>query len=207
MHQLFACAAAYPALHPLIETYARAAMREYEWYENLEDEHCAMPGTFAVFALAFASTSYAPLTIEYLELVDGEHQSMQGKFVEAYVDAYGFTPEALAYLIACAGNIQHLRHRKTYPALIANRASLETLLALRATRAGSAPSAIAALRANLVGGTSDDPGFRAARYTIWGDQAERQCGQWVIATAPEDLRALYEEILGYRTKRVDRTPI
>lgn len=194
VHQLFACAVAYPELHAVIEAYARAAMREYEWYENLEDEDCAMPGTFAVFALAFASPAYAPLTLEYLSFVDGEHQSMHGKFVEAYVDAHGFTPEALAYLIACAGNIQHLRHRKTYPALIANRASLDSLLNLRATRQGEVPSAVAALRANLVGDTGDDPGFRASRYAIWGDQAERQRGEKLIASAPEDLRPLYEEI-------------
>ena len=194
VHQLFACASAYPALHPLIEAYARAAMREYEWYASLEDENCAMPGTFAVFALAFASPAYAPLVLDYLCLVDGEHQSMHGKFVEAYVDAHGFTPEALAYLIACAGNIQHLRHRKIYPPLIANRAALETLLELRATRQSSAPSAIVALRANLVGDTDDDPGFRAARYTIWGDLVERQRGEKLVAAASEDLRPLYEEI-------------
>ncbi len=88
----------------------------------------------------------------------------------------------------------HLRHRKTYAALIANRASLGTLLELRATRQGEAPSAIAALRANLVGDMHDDPGFRAARYTVWGDQAERQQGEKLIAAAPEDPRPLYEEI-------------
>ncbi len=26
-------------------------MREFEWYQNLADEACAMPGSFAVFAL------------------------------------------------------------------------------------------------------------------------------------------------------------
>ena len=36
---------------PAMERYARLAMREFEWYNNLSDESCAMPGTFAVFAL------------------------------------------------------------------------------------------------------------------------------------------------------------
>ncbi len=51
VHQLFACAVQYPKLHANIERYARLAMREYEWYNNLPDESCAMPSTFAVFAL------------------------------------------------------------------------------------------------------------------------------------------------------------
>jgi hypothetical protein len=34
-----------------MENYARLAMQEDEWYNNLSDESCAMPGTFAVFAL------------------------------------------------------------------------------------------------------------------------------------------------------------
>ncbi|WP_433674185.1 DUF6138 family protein [Microbacterium gorillae] len=194
VHQLFASAVAYPALHPLLEQYARAAMQEYSWYQNLDDVNCAMPGTFAVFALAFAGAQHAPLVLDYLALVDGEHQSMHGPFIEAYIDAQGFTPEALAYLIAVAGNIQHLRHRKIYPALIADRVSLETLLHLRATREGTAPSSILALRANLIGDTRDDPGFRAARYAIWGARAEQERGKRVIASAPEELRALYEEI-------------
>ena len=48
VNQLFACAVQYPSLHPIMERYARLAMREFEWYQNLADEACAMPGTFAV---------------------------------------------------------------------------------------------------------------------------------------------------------------
>ena len=51
VNQLFACAVQHPNLHPAMERYARLAMREFEWYQNLADEACAMPGTFAVFAL------------------------------------------------------------------------------------------------------------------------------------------------------------
>ena len=91
VHQLFACAAAYPALHPAIEAYARRAMREYEWYTNLDAEDCAMPGSFAVFALGCASAAHAPLVLDYLALADGEHQSMHGRYVEGYLDAHGFT--------------------------------------------------------------------------------------------------------------------
>ena len=50
VNQLFACAVQYPGLHPLMEQYARLAMRQYEQYTNLSDEQCALPGSFAVFA-------------------------------------------------------------------------------------------------------------------------------------------------------------
>ena len=48
VHQLFACAVQYPNLHPAMERYARLAMQEDEMYQNLSDEICALPGTFAV---------------------------------------------------------------------------------------------------------------------------------------------------------------
>lgn len=79
-------------------------MGEDEWYTNIDDENPAMPGTFAVFALGLADDNHAPLVVDYLNLVDGEHQEMQGRFVEAYLDAHGFTPVAIDYLLACAGN-------------------------------------------------------------------------------------------------------
>ena len=43
-------------------------MREYEWYQNLADEACAMPGSFAVFALGLEGEQWAPLVAEYLDL-------------------------------------------------------------------------------------------------------------------------------------------
>ena len=58
--------------------YARLAMREFEWYQNLADEACAMPGTFAVFALGLEGEPWAPLVTEYLDLCDDEHSSLQG---------------------------------------------------------------------------------------------------------------------------------
>ena len=64
VNQLFACAVQHPNLHPAIERYARLAMREYEWYQNLADEACAMPGSFAVFALGLEGEQWAPLVAE-----------------------------------------------------------------------------------------------------------------------------------------------
>ena len=182
VHQLFACAAAYPALHPAIEAYARRAMREYEWYTNLDAEDCAMPGSFAVFALGCASAAHAPLVLDYLALADGEHQSMHGRYVEGYLDAHGFTREAIAYLLACAGNIQHLRHRKTYAGGSPTRTAWAGCWR-RAARRGRRPSSIAALRANLLGERVDEAAFRAARHAIWGEQADKDRGGQVIRSA------------------------
>ncbi|WP_268864509.1 DUF6138 family protein [Burkholderia ubonensis] len=49
VHQLFANATGYPELRPFIAQYARLAMREHEWYTNIDEADPAMPGTFAVF--------------------------------------------------------------------------------------------------------------------------------------------------------------
>jgi hypothetical protein len=102
----------------LIERYARAAMREWEWYTNMPDEDPAMPGTFAVFALALADDAYLPLAHEYLELCDDEYQHVHAKLVEAYVEKNGFTPAALELFVACAGRIQELPPKKLYAAVL-----------------------------------------------------------------------------------------
>lgn len=96
VHYLFAGAVAYPSLYERIERYSRLAMREYEWYTDLEDEKCAMPGTFAVFALAMAEPeNYHTLACDYLKTCDDEHQGIQGDFVLAYIEKYGFTERGL----------------------------------------------------------------------------------------------------------------
>ncbi|WP_415869676.1 DUF6138 family protein [Burkholderia ubonensis] len=48
VHQLFANATGYPELRPFIAQYARLAMREHEWYTNIDEADPAMPGTFAL---------------------------------------------------------------------------------------------------------------------------------------------------------------
>ncbi len=108
VHQLFANAVRWPALHKSMERYARLAMAEDEWYNNLEDEHCAMPGTFAVFALGIEDENFHELVCDYLKMCDGEHQSLQGEFVLAYVQKYGFTEKGLELYELCDENMQHL---------------------------------------------------------------------------------------------------
>ena len=108
VHQLFANAVQWPALHPMIERYARLAMRKDEWYFNLENESCAMPGTFAVFALGITGEHDHELICDYLKMCDGEHQGVQGMFVLSYIEKYGFTAKGLELYKLCDENIQHL---------------------------------------------------------------------------------------------------
>ena len=108
VHHLFAGAIAYPGLHERMERYARLAMREYEWYTNLDDEKCAMPGTFAVFALGITDGKYHSLVCDYLRVCDGEHQSLQGDFVSACIERHGFTERGLELYRLCDENIQEM---------------------------------------------------------------------------------------------------
>ena len=108
VNQLFANAISYPKLHDKIERYAKLAMKEFEWYLNLDGEYSAMPGSFAVFALGLYDEKYRKLACDYLSLCDGEHQSIQGEFVLAYVEKFGFTEKGLELYKLCKANIQEL---------------------------------------------------------------------------------------------------
>jgi hypothetical protein len=138
--------------------------------------------------------------LEYLREVDGEHQSLHQHFLTAHIAEHGFDDAGLSYLLACAGNIQHLQHLKTYPALIANQRSLNALLALRGASESDDPSGISAFAANLRGEPVEDYAWRHALYAIWGDAAEERdpdgrVGAKLIKGAPAELRPLYEAIL------------
>ena len=131
VNQFFACAVQYPKLHADIERYARLAMREYEWYNNLSDESCAMPGTFAVFALGLEGEQWAPLVTEYLDLCDDEHSSLQDKFLHAFIRKFGFQPWTLGVLVRGALSMQWMKPAKEFRSLIANAESLDALLAVK----------------------------------------------------------------------------
>jgi len=108
VNQLFANGIRYENLHELIEEYARLAMNEDHWYNNLHDEHCAMTGTFAVFALGLENELHHELVCDYLRICDGGHQEVHGEFVLAYVQKYGFTDKGLELYELCERNIQHM---------------------------------------------------------------------------------------------------
>ncbi|WP_124515917.1 DUF6138 family protein [Burkholderia ubonensis] len=196
VHQLFANATGYPELRPFIAQYARLAMREHEWYTNIDEADPAMPGTFAVFALALADDQHVPLALDYLRVCDGEHQSIHARFVHAYIAAHGFTPNAVALLVACAGNIQHLEPVKAYAASIANRDSLAALANARSEMAGREPSGIARLTADLDGGgRAHGHAWKAVVHAIWGEAGSTH-PETLVAEAPDELKALYEAVLG-----------
>ncbi len=87
--------------------------------------------TIRIAEAASGGNDHVTLVLDYLREVDGEHQSLHEHVLAAHIDAHGFDDAGLAYLVACAGNIQEVQHRKTYPAMIANERSLRALLALR----------------------------------------------------------------------------
>ena len=187
VNQFFACAVQYPRLHADIERYARLAMREYEWYNNLSDESCAMPGTFAVFALGLEGEQWAPLVTEYLDLCDDEHSSLQEKFLHAFIRKFGFQPWTLGVLVRGALSMQWMKPAKEFRSLIANAESLDALLAVKCR-----------FSAYLLSEENKDPKFRAIAWqsllwAIWGPSSENG-GSKVIKAAPEELREKYRQV-------------
>ena len=187
VHQLFACAVRYPRLHVRMENYAILAMREDEWYQNLADEACAMPGTFAVFALGLEGERWAPLVTEYLDLCDDEHSSLQGKFLHALIRKFGFQPWTLGVLVRGALSMQWLEPAREFRSLIANGESLDTLLAVKRR-----------FSAYLLPEENKDPKFRAIAWqsllwAIWGKNSENG-GSKVIKTAPKELKEKYQQV-------------
>ena len=95
-HRFFAQALQYETLHPKLEKYAKVAMKEFEWYTDVEEgEKSCMPGSYAVFGLGLTSKKYFPLVIQYFKLVDDEHQMVHKNFVGALIEQYGFSAETL----------------------------------------------------------------------------------------------------------------
>ncbi len=131
VNQLFACAVQYPSLHVQMENYAMLAMWEDEWYQNLADEACAMPGTFAVFALGLEGPKWWRLVCDYLDRCDDEHSSLQEKFIHAFFNKYGFTAQSLPVLVHGVQSMQHLQPAKEFRTLIANEESLDALLEIK----------------------------------------------------------------------------
>lgn len=187
VNQLFACAVQYPDLHPAMERYARLAMREYEFYQNLAEEFCAMPGTFAVFALGLEGERWAPLVTEYLDLCDDEHSSLQEKFLHVFIRKFGFQTWTLGVLVRGALSMQWLKPAKEFRSLIANAESLYALLAVKSH-----------FSAYLLPEENEDPKLRAIAWqcllwSIWGPSSENG-GSKAIKAAPKELRERYEEI-------------
>ena len=101
-HRFFAQALQYEELHSKIAAYAEVAMREFEWYNDVEEgEKSCMPGSYAVFGLGLVGEEYFPLVSKYFELLDDEHQMVHKYFVSALIDRYGVNENSLPLI--CQG--------------------------------------------------------------------------------------------------------
>ena len=130
INQLFACAVQHPNLHPAMARYARLAMREFEWYQNLADEACAMPGTFAVFALGlegpqWCSAGVVTIWISVMMSIPLCRRSSSTPFSKNA----DFTVQTLPVLVHGVQSMQGMKPAKEFRTLIANEESLNALLA------------------------------------------------------------------------------
>lgn len=86
---------------PALAAYALAAIQPYEWYADAEAEKGCLSGTYAAFALGLANASHFELLRHYMELVDDEHQSVQDRYVPAFLERHGLTPDTVSTVVAC----------------------------------------------------------------------------------------------------------
>lgn len=130
--RFFANALQYPALFPQLEKYAQLAIRqEYEWYNDVEAEQCARPGTYAVFGLALADARYFPLLHQYLDIIDDEHQSVQNHFLVQFIQQHGVnaaTIPAIVAILRCAQGSKPIKELKALKT-VENRELLKSYVA------------------------------------------------------------------------------
>ena len=101
-HRFFAQALQYEELRPKLVAYAKVAMKEFQWYNDVEEgEKSCMPGSYAVFGLGLIGEEYFPLVSKYFELLDDEHQMVHKYFVSALIDRYGVNEKSLPLI--CQG--------------------------------------------------------------------------------------------------------
>ena len=101
-HRFFAQALQYEELRPKLVAYAEVAMKEFQWYSDVEEgEKSCMPGSYAVFGLGLIGEEYFPLVSQYFALLDDEHQMIHKYFVSALIDRYGVNEKFLPLI--CQG--------------------------------------------------------------------------------------------------------
>ena len=187
INQLFASAVRYPKLHTKIERYARLAMKEFEFYNNISDEQCAMPGTFAVFALGLEGLEWQQLVCDYLELCDDEHSSVQEKFLHVYFKKFGFTDQTMPVLVSGVQSMQGFKPAREFRTLIANEESLNALLKIKEHLKDYLPEeAKRSKNASVYL-------WRDVIWGIWGKDSVNG-GKKVMKAAPAHLREIYEQI-------------
>lgn len=169
--QFFANAVQYPELYAELERYATTAIQEYEWYTDQENEYCAMPGSYAVFALALADERYLPLLQRYLHQVDDEHQMVHQQFLKILLEQRGMTAANSAIVVDGIGRVNGDFKAKVAPVFESAEA---LLLLLEQSR------------------TLDNYALQTLVYFIWGSEAALRK---VHKLAPEPQKALLGELL------------
>ena len=194
INQLFAGAVQHPGLRPVIERYARLAMREDEWYNNLDAEQSAMTGTFAVFALALQGGEWWQLTCDYLSLCDDEHSMIQEKFIYAFIQKYGFTNQSMPVFIKGIMSMQEMKPHKDFSTLMQNPDSLDALLTAKEKLLEEVTHEIEKDKnASITPYELRDLVWENVCYTIWGITNDKQRMK-VIKNASEELKERYQQL-------------
>ena len=95
-HRFFRRILDFPELYDKLESYAKVAMKEFEWYQDVEEgEKSLLPGSYAVFGLGLYDEKYFPLIEEYYSKLDDEHQLAHQYFIETLINKYGVTEKSL----------------------------------------------------------------------------------------------------------------
>jgi len=101
-HRFFVNCLQYPDLHNKMEQYALVAMKEFEWYTDVEaGEKSCLPGSYAIFGLGLTAEKYFPLVHKYFETLDDEHQMVHKYFISNLIDKYGITKKSISLI--CEG--------------------------------------------------------------------------------------------------------
>jgi len=99
-HRFFRRILDFPELYDKLESYAKVAMKEFEWYQDVEEgEKGLLPGSYAVFGLGLYDEKYFPLIEEYYSKLDDEHQLAHQYFIETLIDKYGVTEKSLHIIL------------------------------------------------------------------------------------------------------------
>ena len=95
-HRFFRRILDFSELYDKLANYAKVAMKEFEWYQDVEEgEKSLLPGSYAVFGLGLYDEKYFPLIEEYYSKLDDEHQLAHQYFIETLIDKYGVTEKSL----------------------------------------------------------------------------------------------------------------
>ena len=95
-HRFFRRILDFSELYDKLANYAKVAMKEFEWYQDVEEgEKSLLPGSYVVFGLGLYDEKYFPLIEEYYSKLDDEHQLAHQYFIETLIDKYGVTEKSL----------------------------------------------------------------------------------------------------------------